>query len=89
MMIRIQQGKGRRDRDVPLSPKLLETHNSPRPPQTPAASSKSPYRNCPGGRHSSSRGYSAPAQLRCEGTKIFRQLSLGTEPGPLVSVYKS
>ena len=62
MMIRIQQGKGRRDRDVPLSPKLLKTHNSPRP-QTPAASSKSPYRNCPG-RHSSSRGYSAPAQLR-------------------------
>ena len=25
MMIRIHQGKGRRDRDVPLSPKLLET----------------------------------------------------------------
>ena len=25
MMIRINQGKGRRDRDVPLSPKLLET----------------------------------------------------------------
>jgi integrase len=25
MMIRIQQGKGRRDREVPLSPKLLET----------------------------------------------------------------
>jgi len=25
MMIRIDQGKGRRDRDVPLSPKLLET----------------------------------------------------------------
>jgi integrase/recombinase XerD len=25
MMIRINQGKGSRDRDVPLSPKLLET----------------------------------------------------------------
>jgi integrase len=25
MMIRINQGKGKRDRDVPLSPKLLET----------------------------------------------------------------
>jgi integrase len=25
MMIRIHQGKGRRDRDLPLSPKLLET----------------------------------------------------------------
>jgi integrase len=25
MMIRVEQGKGRRDRDVPLSPKLLET----------------------------------------------------------------
>jgi integrase len=25
MLIRIRQGKGRRDRDVPLSPKLLET----------------------------------------------------------------
>jgi integrase len=25
MMIRIEQGKGRRDRDVSLSPKLLET----------------------------------------------------------------
>jgi integrase/recombinase XerD len=25
MMIRIDQGKGSRDRDVPLSPKLLET----------------------------------------------------------------
>ena len=28
MMIRIQQGKGRRDREVPLSPKLLETLRS-------------------------------------------------------------
>jgi integrase len=25
MLIHIRQGKGRRDRDVPLSPKLLET----------------------------------------------------------------
>jgi hypothetical protein len=35
----------------------------PHPPQTPAASSKSPYRKCPGGTHSGPRGCSAPAHL--------------------------
>jgi len=35
----------------------------PRPPQTPATSSKSPYRKCPGGTQSGPRGYTAPAHL--------------------------
>jgi hypothetical protein len=38
----------------------------PRPPQTPATSSKSPYRKCPGVKRSGPRGRSAPAHLSIE-----------------------
>jgi len=38
----------------------------PRPPQTPATSSKSPYRKCPGGKLSGPPDSSAPAHLSIE-----------------------
>lgn len=40
MLVHVRQGKGGRDRDLPLSPKLLVS----RPPQTRAAQFKRPYR---------------------------------------------
>jgi hypothetical protein len=42
---------------------LIKDMTGPHPPQTPAVSSKSPYRKCPGGKHLGPRGRSAPAHL--------------------------
>ena len=64
--------KRRNDHSIPINKDMTGPH----PPQTPPASSKSPYRKCPGGTQSGPRGYTAPAHLRY-GPKILRQLSSG------------
>jgi hypothetical protein len=51
--------KRRNDHSIPIHKDMT----GPPPKQTPAASSKSPYRECPGGKHSGPRGRSAPAHL--------------------------